>query len=28
VLEIGLSRIREECPHFDSWLKQLEALVS
>jgi hypothetical protein len=25
VLEIGLSRIREECPHFDGWLKQLES---
>jgi hypothetical protein len=25
VLEIGLSRIREECPHFDNWLKQLES---
>jgi len=25
VLEIGLSRIREQCPHFDHWLKQLEA---
>jgi hypothetical protein len=23
-LEIGLSRIREQCPHFDSWLRQLE----
>ncbi len=28
VLEIGLSRIREECPHFDGWLKQLESRVS
>jgi hypothetical protein len=27
VLEIGLSRIREECPHFHGWLKQLESLV-
>jgi len=27
VLEIGLSRIREECPHFDGWLQQLESLV-
>jgi hypothetical protein len=27
VLEIGLARIRAECPHFDGWLKQLEALV-
>lgn len=25
--EIGLSRIRKECPHFDGWLKQLESLV-
>ena len=24
-LEIGLPRIREECPHFDGWLKQLES---
>lgn len=28
ILEIGLVRIREECPHFDSWLSQLEARVS
>jgi len=28
VLEIGLSRIREECPHFDSWLTQLELRVA
>jgi hypothetical protein len=28
VLEIGLSRIREECPHFDGWLKQLESRVA
>lgn len=27
VIEIGLSRIREECPHFDGWLKQLESRV-
>jgi hypothetical protein len=27
VLEIGLDRIRSECPHFDDWLKQLESLV-
>jgi hypothetical protein len=26
-LEIGLARIRSECPHFDSWLSQLESLV-
>ena len=25
VLEIGLARIREECPHFGSWLRQLES---
>lgn len=25
VLEIGLPRIRKECPHFDGWLKQLES---
>lgn len=23
-LEIGLSRIRQECPHFNEWVKQLE----
>ncbi len=23
-LEIGLSAMRSECPHFDGWLKQLE----
>ncbi len=27
VLEIGLARIRAECPHFDGWLKHLELLV-
>ena len=27
VLEIGLARIRGECPHFDGWLKQLESLA-
>jgi hypothetical protein len=27
-LEIGLSRIREECPHFDGWLRQLESRVA
>ena len=26
ILDIGLDRIRAECPHFDDWLKQLEAL--
>jgi hypothetical protein len=26
VLEIGLSAIRTECPHFDGWLKRLESL--
>lgn len=25
VMEIGLSRIREECPHFDRWIRQLES---
>jgi hypothetical protein len=28
VLEIGLDRIRAECPHFDGWLSRLESLVS
>jgi len=28
VLEIGLLRIRSECPHFDGWLSQLESLAS
>jgi hypothetical protein len=27
VLEIGLDHIREECPHFDGWLRQLESLA-
>jgi len=27
-LEIGLMPIRRECPHFNSWLRQVEALVS
>ncbi|HLN01983.1 MAG TPA: DUF4276 family protein [Bryobacteraceae bacterium] len=27
-LEIGLVGIRAQCPHFDAWLRQLEALVS
>jgi len=26
-LEIGLARIRAECPHFNSWLTRLELLV-
>jgi hypothetical protein len=26
-LEIGLSSIRAECPHFDSWLAKLESLA-
>jgi hypothetical protein len=26
-LEIGLIRIRAECPHFNAWLENLEALV-
>jgi hypothetical protein len=25
VLEIGLSRIRNECPHFNAWLSELES---
>ena len=25
VLEIGLAGIRNECPHFDEWMRQLEA---
>jgi hypothetical protein len=28
ILEIGLDRIRGECPHFDGWLHQLESLVT
>jgi hypothetical protein len=27
VLEIGLDRIRAECPHFAGWLRMLESLV-
>lgn len=27
VLEIGLERIRAACPHFDSWIRQLESAV-
>jgi Domain of unknown function (DUF4276) len=27
VLEIGLTRILEECPHFRAWLNQLETLL-
>jgi hypothetical protein len=27
ILEIGLPRIREECPHFDAWMRHLESLV-
>lgn len=26
-LEIGLTPIRSECPHFDSWLRRLESLA-
>ena len=26
-LEIGLGRIRAECPHFRAWLERLEQLV-
>lgn len=28
VLGIGLARIRQECPHFNSWVQTLEALIS
>lgn len=28
ILEIGLARIREECPHFAAWLTQLESLAN
>jgi|ERR1700730_7334927 hypothetical protein len=28
VLEIGLARIRTECPHFAAWLYKLESLVN
>ena len=27
VMEIGLSTIRKECPHFSRWLERLESLV-
>lgn len=27
-LEIGLDRIRAECPHFDDWLGRLESSIS
>lgn len=27
ILEIGLDRIRQECPHFKAWLDQLESLA-
>jgi Domain of unknown function (DUF4276) len=26
-MEIGLARIRAQCPHFDGWLRQLESLL-
>ncbi|WP_165232773.1 DUF4276 family protein [Aquisphaera insulae] len=26
-LDIGLARIREECPHFRSWLERLESVI-
>jgi hypothetical protein len=26
VLQVGLAKIRSECPHFDAWLKNLESL--
>jgi Domain of unknown function (DUF4276) len=28
VARIGLDKIRLECPHFDSWMKQLEAFAA
>jgi Domain of unknown function (DUF4276) len=28
VLEIGLAKIRAECPHFAAWLEKLESLVN
>lgn len=28
ILEIGLDRIRAECPHFNGWLHQLESLAA
>jgi hypothetical protein len=27
VQEIGLARIRAECPHFNAWMNRLESLV-
>ncbi|MES2387573.1 MAG: DUF4276 family protein [Bacteroidota bacterium] len=27
VMEIGLDRVRQACPHFDEWLKKLESLT-
>ena len=27
-LEVGLSRIRTQCPHFDNWLRHLESMVN
>lgn len=27
IIEIGLPQIRSECPHFDRWLRRLEALA-
>jgi Domain of unknown function (DUF4276) len=27
ILEIGLPKIRQECPHFDAWITRLENLV-
>lgn len=27
ILEIGLTRIRSECPHFDGWMNNLESLL-
>ena len=27
ILEIGLERVRSECPHFGGWLKRMEQLA-
>jgi hypothetical protein len=27
VLEIGINRIRAECPHFNNWIQRLESLI-
>ena len=28
IMEVGLDSIRAKCPHFDSWLRQLESLAA